>query len=411
MSEDLQHDMGFNLQFRLKCKNPIYYQVEKTIVGTISRLALASGDWRLEGEEVSEGKYHLRPESGLSFIAHLKKAGEKSDPHFEIKGCVQIAGDEERSYFNNLNINGVGEEGWTLRSAQLGAIHSLMAHWSLSKDVATIVLPTGTGKTETMLVTSLLDQAVKTLVIVPGKELKKQIADKFATWGMLRKLGVVPNNILNPIVLVLDHKILKPEHLEVIKRADVVVSTPGLLADAPDHVNEDLKDMFSHVYFDEAHHVVAKQWSRLRSLFCSAKIVQFTATPYRNDKKPIEGKILYNYPLSKALEDECFSKISLITVDERHPKKKDKAIADAAMKRLFADRAQNFDRHRMMVRATGQAQAEELLKLYQDLYPKERIVLVHSKTRGKKNIIKDILEGKYDIVVCVDMLKEGFPRL
>jgi len=36
-----------------------------------------------------------------------------------------------------------------LRRPQLGALHAIHAHWSTSNDVATVVMPTGTGKTET----------------------------------------------------------------------------------------------------------------------------------------------------------------------------------------------------------------------------------------------------------------------
>ena len=259
-----------------------------------------------------------------------------------------------------------------------------------------------------MLATSLIDKAERTLVIVPTIDLKDQIAEKFASWGMLRNLGVIPTNAPNPKVLVVNKTLNGKESADIIKKADVVISTPGLLARAPLEAQQEIRDEFSHVYFDEAHHVVAKEWDALKNLFCNAKIVQFTATPYRNDRQPIEGQIVYNYPLSQALNDKCFSKISLVTVDERHPKKKDKAIADAAVKRLREDRKKGFNRHKIMARAEDMKQAEALYLKYKEWFPDERIVLIHSKTSGKKTIIQDIKSDKYDIVVCVDMLKEGF---
>src|SRR5690606_10027667 len=42
-----------------------------------------------------------------------------------------------------------GNEG--LRPPQIGALHAIGAHWSLYSQPGTIVMPTGTGKTETML--------------------------------------------------------------------------------------------------------------------------------------------------------------------------------------------------------------------------------------------------------------------
>jgi superfamily II DNA or RNA helicase len=145
-----------------------------------------------------------------------------------------------------------------------------------------------------------------------------------------------------------------------------------------------------------------------KKTFSKSKIVQFTATPYRNDKKPIEGKIVYNYPLSHALKDNCFSKISLVAVDERHPRKKDLAIANAAMSRLITDRKNGWIRHKMMVRADNKKHAIELFDMYKELFPNERIAIVYTGVKNRRNLISDIKNGAYDIIVCVDMLKEGF---
>ena len=45
-----------------------------------------------------------------------------------------------------------------LRPAQLGALFSVKAHWTVSNKPATIVMPTGTGKTETMIATVVSEQ-------------------------------------------------------------------------------------------------------------------------------------------------------------------------------------------------------------------------------------------------------------
>lgn len=324
-----------------------------------------------------------------------------------LEDVSQLIKSDDRKFLDNVNIQGVGPSGKSLRPAQVGATFSLLSHWSISKEVATIVLPTGTGKTETMLTVTLADRAPRTLVIVPTIDLKIQIAEKFATWGILRDLGVIPIDAPNPKVLTLDVTISE-DYLPRIQEADIVVTTPALIARANPDTTRKLATLFSHVYFDEAHHATAKEWQFLKRLFIASKIVQFTATPYRNDRKPIEGKIIYNYPLSQALKDGCFSKISLVAINERHPKKKDRAIADAAIARLQADRKKGWERHRVMVRAEDQPEAERLFKLYKEWFPKERIVLIHSKTKARKTVVADIKQGKYDIIVCVDMLKEGF---
>jgi len=259
-----------------------------------------------------------------------------------------------------------------------------------------------------MLVATLADKAERTLVVVPTIDLKIQLAGKFSNWGILRKLGVIPKDTLNPKVLVLSKTLSDISCIDSIREADVVISTPALVARTDDTTKNELKTQFTHVYFDEAHHVKANEWDVIKHLFSGSKIVQFTATPYRNDRKPIEGEVVYNYPLSQALKDKCFAKISLVSIDERHPKKKDKAIADAAMSRLLEDREKGWSRHRMMVRAENRTHADALYESYQAWFPKERVVLVHSGVTGRKAIVEKIKGGSYDIIVCVDMLKEGF---
>jgi hypothetical protein len=283
-------------------EKPLYFRDERTSVGRLAQLALDTGDLTFLAEHKSENIYKVTHESGVSLLAEIKEGDEGSRGTYTIKSVPEYV-DPGRSFFKDVNIQGVGAKGWKLRPAQLGAIYSLLSHWSLTNDVATIVLPTGTGKTETMLATTLIDNAKKTLVVVPTIDLKEQIAEKFMTWGMLRKLGVIPLQAPNPTVLVLKKTVTDSSYISALKQADVVISTPALLSRAPENVKNKIKNLFSHVYFDEAHHVVAKEWSDLKDLFKYSKIVQFTATPYRSDRQPIEGKIVYNYPLSQAFSN------------------------------------------------------------------------------------------------------------
>ena len=395
-------------KYDLMLAEPMHLDFEKSEFGTLSRKLPVNQEDGFAQIHLNANSYRLIHKSGKTFLAEMKQRTGKHRGTFRVVGTVSEENASDNSYFNSFNIQGKNANGDGLRAAQVGAVFSLMSHWSLSNDAATVVLPTGTGKTETMLATSIADRATRTLVIVPTLDLKDQIADKFGTWGILRDLGVIGKNAPNPLVFTLSKTITKNEGVDLVEKADVVITTPALLARAAPDVLKKLKNKFSHVYFDEAHHVKAREWDFLKKLFKSSKIVQFTATPYRNDRKPLEGKVVYNYPVSQALKDQCFSKISLVAVNERHPRKKDKAIADAAMERLLQDRKNGWKRHKMMVRAESQPEAERLFELYKEWFPNERITLVHSKVSGRKEIVADIKKGKYDIVVCVEMLKEGF---
>lgn len=403
MKKTLPSQISMNLPFHLDLtlNSPLYFVYKKYKFGVLSQIALDSGKHRLSATLASGSKHYISTEEGNTFIADLSvKKGL-----YTIKGFAEQINNDK---ITDLKINGSGLKGEKLRQAQIGSVYSLLGHWSLSSAVSSIILPTGTGKTETMLVASIAAEAERTLVIVPGIDLKNQTAEKFYTWGILRKLGVISYATPNPKVLVLNSTISDPTFSEAIRSANVVITTPALIARGNTETKKALKDMFSHVFFDEAHHIQATEWAALKTLFVQSKIVQFTATPYRNDKKPIEGKIVYNYPLSQALKDECFSRISLISVDERHPQKKDYAIAHAAMARLIEDRNSSYTRHKMMVRADKKSHARELFVNYQEWFPNERITMINSDTKERKKLIERIKKGEFDIIICVDMLKEGF---
>ena len=75
-----------------------------------------------------------------------------------------------------------------LRRPQIGAIYATLGHWEVSNETATLVMPTGTGKTETMLSLLLMGNIEKLLVIVPTDALRKQVSDKFIDFGILHKV-------------------------------------------------------------------------------------------------------------------------------------------------------------------------------------------------------------------------------
>jgi hypothetical protein len=54
-----------------------------------------------------------------------------------------------------------------LRKPQIGAIHAVHSHWSIHKTVGTVVMPTGTGKTEVMLGVLVSAACERLVVIVP----------------------------------------------------------------------------------------------------------------------------------------------------------------------------------------------------------------------------------------------------
>jgi hypothetical protein len=85
-----------------------------------------------------------------------------------------------------------------LRVPQVGALHAVLGHWSTHPaEPATVVMPTGTGKTETMLALFAERRLSRLLVVVPSDALRKQVAAKFATLGVLQAFGVIDANALS----------------------------------------------------------------------------------------------------------------------------------------------------------------------------------------------------------------------
>jgi len=130
-----------------------------------------------------------------------------------------------------------GENQIGLRHPQLGAIHRSLSHWSYSEEIATIVMPTGTGKTETMLSLLVLNRCRKLLVIVPTNALREQISDKFITFGILKKLEALRESALLPVVGVLKTRFKNTnEASEFFEKCNVVVATANILAGVSDDI-------------------------------------------------------------------------------------------------------------------------------------------------------------------------------
>ena len=293
-----------------------------------------------------------------------------------------------------------------LRSPQIGALHAIAAHWSLSKDPAIVVMPTGTGKTEVMLAVTVESRGDRILVIVPTDALRQQTADKFREYGLLRKLGIV-TDVKNPVVGILTGSPTGAQ-FDVIRTCNVVVTTMASVSRADDQGQRAFAALFSDVFFDEAHHAQATTWNKFSGFCTHARMLLFTATPFREDGKALNGKVIYNYPLQLAQENDFFKPIQFLQVFEPDSSLADFRIAARAVERLRADLANGLD-HMLLARANTIGQARTL---FDDIYNVEfadlNPVLVHSQTRGREQVLRDIRSGQHRIVICVDMFGEGF---
>ncbi len=293
-----------------------------------------------------------------------------------------------------------------LRLPQRGALHAIDSHWTLEKNAALVVMPTGTGKTEVMIAASISSAANRVLVIVPTDALRQQTGEKFLSYGLLKSIGTI-GDLPNPIVGTLSSKPSRT-HFDPIKACNILVTTMSSIGLADADVQKDFAGLFSHVFFDEAHHMEAVTWKRFREYCELLHTLLFTATPFREDGKAIEGKIIYDFPLSKAQEHDYFKKIHFVEVFEPDARRADREVAAAAVGRLREDLNNGYD-HILLARASTIERAENLFNSiyttsYRDLNP----VLVHSRTKKRRAVLDAIRNGQNRIVVCVDMFGEGF---
>ena len=179
-----------------------------------------------------------------------------------------------------------------LRIPQLGAIHAFMSNVQNPKDKAIIVMPTGTGKTETMLSVLIANQCNKLLVTVPSDALRTQLADKFISLGVLKKFNIVSNECLNPYVAVINHGMNCSDWQQVLNKSNVVVSTMSLLSSTSQNIRNLFSNTFTNVFVDEAHHSVAPSWQQFIDIFNKKKVTLFTATPFRNDGIKLQGDFI-----------------------------------------------------------------------------------------------------------------------
>lgn len=322
----------------------------------------------------------------------------------------EIADEWQARFFFRSEVRDCAGETATpgLRPPQLGALHAVGAHWSLQSVPGTIVMPTGTGKTETMLSVLPAFRPRAVLVIVPSKPLREQTVRKFLQFGLLRELGVLARECRNPIVGVIHKRPTEVGHLDIFEKCNVVVTTIHCVAQGEAKaLIPEIAKCVDVLLIDEAHHIAADTWTEFRAGFPGARVLQFTATPFRRDGKLVDGKVIFSYPLRDAQRDGYFKAIAFKPIYALDSDQADRAIAEAATAALRSDLSRGLD-HLLLARCGSIARAEavraEYLRLAQDLAPE----VIHSEQRDVEHRLQQLVDRKSRIAVCVDMLGEGF---
>lgn len=344
----------------------------------------------------------------ISIIGRENKLSRCTDTEGKTFSREEIINSWKVSYHERVSRK-KGEIG--LRLPQFGALSAIRAHWATSNSPATIVLPTGTGKSETMYATIISERISSTLIIVPSNLLREQIFEGASHFGILPKLEMISDEVIYPTTFMYKSRV-KAEHekalITALEEANIIISTPSMIKKMPSSILNKLVEKVEVVIFDEAHHIAAPEWSAVREEFIGKKILQFTATPFRNDGKKVDGKIIFNYGLGLAQEAGYFKPIDFYPIQEFDEQKSDKEIAKIAIQHLSEDLAQGYE-HVLLARAKSRKRANELYEKIYSQYKGFNPVVIHTgipHSQRDKNL-KQVKEGIAKIVVCVDMFGEG----
>nr|VFK22676.1 MAG: Type III restriction enzyme, res subunit [Candidatus Kentron sp. LPFa]VFK35076.1 MAG: Type III restriction enzyme, res subunit [Candidatus Kentron sp. LPFa] len=76
-------------------------------------------------------------------------------------------------------------------------------------------------------------------------------------------------------------------------------------------------DYFDLILFDEGHHSVAETYENLKNKFSAARIVNFSATPLRADGQKMAGRVLYSYPIFRAIEEGYVKRLKALVLNPK----------------------------------------------------------------------------------------------
>jgi hypothetical protein len=196
---------------------------------------------------------------------------------------------------------------------------------------------------------------------------------------------------------------------QLLDNSNVLIATASVLNEFSAECLQQLGSQCSHLFMDEAHHTPAPTWTRIKKLFSDKPILQFTATPFRQDGKRIEGKIIYDYPLGLAQSNGYFKEINLIKINEIDDSQSDEQIASKAVATLTEDLNNDLD-HVLMARVKNIDRAEAIINIYNRIAAQYNPLLIHSKLTAQQrlNALSQLHSRNTKIIICVDMLGEGF---
>lgn len=333
-----------------------------------------------------------------------------------------------------------------LREPQQEGFHAVSEHFAQdgADREAGLVLPVGCGKSGLITLVPFAVKASRVLVIAPGVRIAEQLYKDF--------------NPTNPSMFYQKCEVLTdppyPELTEMrgtkanrddLDHADVVVTNIQQIQGTNNTwLNTLPDDYFDLILFDEAHHNIAESWDALRNKFPQARIINFSATPTRADGGLMSGRIIYSFPIYRAMGKGYVKRIKAVVLNPRtlryvrsedgheltvnlsevkklaeedagfrrsivSSKETLDTIVDASIRELLKLRKKTEENKlKIIASALNQDHCIQIVQAYRERGM--RADYVHTKVDGpaNKKVFQKLENHELDVIVQVRMLGEGF---
>ncbi|MEG6512434.1 DEAD/DEAH box helicase family protein [Desulforamulus ruminis] len=333
-----------------------------------------------------------------------------------------------------------------LREPQKLAYMDLYRHFLEQKSTrdAVVILPTGAGKTGVIALSPYRISEGRVLIITPQLVIKDHVLeslDPTEPENFWLKRKVFPSYEYLPNVTEYD----KDTHLEELEQSNIVILNIHKLSmkyrnSLLTKVNNEFFDM---IIIDEAHHSPADTWQNALNYFSRAKVIKLTGTPFRADRKPIEGRVVTNYRLGRAMTDKIVKTLEnfkliqeklYLTIDNNPNKRftieqirsqgiKDEdfinrsvALSQECNRQIIIESINALNKkrlgtdvpHKIIGVACSIEHANQIKDLYQEY--KLRAEIIHSKMDkdARKEVLINIENHRCDVIIHVAMLGEGY---
>lgn len=307
-----------------------------------------------------------------------------------------------------------------------------------------VVLPVGCGKSGCITLAPFAFRANRALVVAPSLNIADQLYKDF--------------DPTNPKMFYLKCGVLAgppyPEPVEIrgttTNRGDldeahvVVTNIQQLQGDANRWLTGLPGDYFDLILCDEGHHSVAATWETLKAKFPAARVVNFSATPLRADGQKMAGRVVYSFPVFRAIQEGYVKRLKALVLNPRTLKfvrnedgreievsldevrrlgEQDadfrrsivtsaetlNTIVDASIRELDRIRAETGDqRHKIIASALNFAHCNQIVAAYRARGRRADYVHSREDAAANKKVFAALDSHSLDVVVQVRKLGEGF---